>query len=85
MNTTAEAEPLYKQALESNRRVLGEDHTNTIALLDDYANVLKSLGRLSEAEHLYREAVTKALMNASLGAKHAHSWSIFAATLTVSS
>jgi tetratricopeptide (TPR) repeat protein len=54
-----EAEPLHKQALAARRRLLGEDHPDTIKSLDNYAHFLASLGRADEAEPYFNQVLTR--------------------------
>jgi serine/threonine protein kinase/Tfp pilus assembly protein PilF len=51
--------PHAEAALAIRRRVLGEDHPDTIASLSDYATVLWSLGRAAEAQPLHEEALAR--------------------------
>ncbi|MEG4581561.1 tetratricopeptide repeat protein [Microcoleus sp. MON1_C5] len=53
----SEAEPLYLQALEIDRRSLPEDHPSLATHLNNLAGLYKSQGRYSEAEPLYLQAV----------------------------
>lgn len=64
----AEAEPLYRRALETRTEVLGEKHPDTIATLNNLAANLEDSGRLAEAEPIYRRAL--ALHAEVLGEKH---------------
>jgi tetratricopeptide (TPR) repeat protein len=54
-----QAEPLYLEALEKRRRVLGEEHPNTLESLNSVASTLQEQSRLAEAEPYYREALAK--------------------------
>ena len=52
------AEPLeYSQALEANRRVLGDDHPKTLVSLNNMGHLLRSMGQPAKAEPYYREAL----------------------------
>ncbi|WP_226595142.1 tetratricopeptide repeat protein, partial [Microseira wollei] len=53
----SEAEPLYLQALELRKRLLGEDHPDVATSLNNLALLYKSQGRYSEAEPLYLQAL----------------------------
>ena len=53
----SEAEPLYLQAVEIDRRSLPEDHPSLATHLNNLALLYKSQGRYSEAEPLYLQAV----------------------------
>jgi CHAT domain-containing protein len=53
----AEAEPLYREALEIRRRLLGEDHPYTAQSYNNFAMNLDAHGKYAEAEPLYREAL----------------------------
>jgi non-specific serine/threonine protein kinase/serine/threonine-protein kinase len=54
-----DAEPLLKEAVETDRRTLGPDHPQTLAAVNRLANLYWYQDRLSEAEPLYLEAVGK--------------------------
>jgi len=54
----AEADKLYRQTLEIYRRVLGEEHPDTLGSMNDMAMVLDSQGHYAEAEKLIREALS---------------------------
>ncbi|AFY83023.1 tetratricopeptide repeat protein [Oscillatoria acuminata] len=51
------AEPLWKQALNIHRKVLGEQHPDTAGSLNNLAALYKSQGRYAEAESLYLQAL----------------------------
>lgn len=53
----AEAEPHLRQALEIRKRVLGPEHGEVAASLNDLASLLHDEGKRTEAEPLYREAL----------------------------
>ncbi|MEG4406363.1 tetratricopeptide repeat protein [Microcoleus sp. MON2_D5] len=53
----SEAEPLYLQALEIDRRSLPEDHPGLATHLNNLAELYRHQGRYSEAEPLYLQAV----------------------------
>jgi len=53
----AEAEPLYIEALEGNRRTLGDTHPSTLNSINHMAVFLKERGKYTEAEPLYVEAL----------------------------
>lgn len=53
----AEAESLQVQALAGRRRVLGEEHPNTLASMSNLGALYLSQGRLSVAEPLFTQAV----------------------------
>src|SRR5690348_1239176 len=46
----AEAEVLFRQALEERERTLGPEHTDTLRSLSNLAATLNRLGRSAEAE-----------------------------------
>jgi eukaryotic-like serine/threonine-protein kinase len=52
-----EAEPLLTQALDIRRRVLGQNHPDTVASLAELARVLGMAGRFPEEEKLQRQVV----------------------------
>ncbi|MEG4235710.1 tetratricopeptide repeat-containing protein [Microcoleus sp. Pol11C3] len=53
----SEAEPLYLQAVEIDRRSLPEDHPSLATHLNNLAELDRSQGRYSEAEPLFLQAV----------------------------
>ena len=53
----AKAEPLYKEALEINQKVLGHDHPDTAASLNNLAELYKDMGEYAKAEPLFKEAL----------------------------
>lgn len=53
----AEAEPLFRQALEIDCKTLGEAHPVYASHLNNLGNLLWDAGRFAEAEPLYREAL----------------------------
>ena len=52
-----EAEPLFREALATRRRKLGNEHPDTLASIEKMAGLLKKQGKLGEAESLYNEAL----------------------------
>jgi tetratricopeptide (TPR) repeat protein len=53
----SEAEPYFREALEVRRRVLGEEHPNTLTSISNMGGLLYAQGKLSEAESYFREAL----------------------------
>ncbi|XRB10325.1 EF-hand domain-containing protein [Pseudoscourfieldia marina] len=53
----AKAEPLYREALDGCRRVLGDAHPQTLASISGLAILLSDQGKYAKAEPLYREAL----------------------------
>jgi tetratricopeptide (TPR) repeat protein len=53
----AEAEPLFREALEGGREVLGSRHPATMTSVGNLAFLLEKQGKLAEAEPLCREAL----------------------------
>jgi tetratricopeptide (TPR) repeat protein len=64
----SEAEPLYLQAVEIDRRSLPEDHPDLATDLNNLALLYKSQGRYSEAEPLFLQAVE--ILRSKLPANH---------------
>ena len=52
-----EAEPLYRKAIEIDKRTVGEEHPFYASLLNNLANLLNRMGQYEEAEPLYRQAI----------------------------
>jgi CHAT domain-containing protein len=65
-----EAEPLYRKVLAIRRKVLGEEHLDTIESCDNLASNLDEQDKHAEAEVLYRQAL--AIRRKVLGEEHAH-------------
>ena len=53
------AYPLQKSALATRRRVLGEEHPDTIQSINNMGGLLQGKGRLTEAEPYFLEALEK--------------------------
>jgi len=51
--------PLQEKALATRRRILGEEHPQTISSINQMGVLLDSQGKLEEAERYYREALEK--------------------------
>src|SRR5215207_3084093 len=66
INRHADAEPLYRRALEINEKSLGPDHPNVA--LNNLAQLLQEANRHAEAEPLMRRAV--AIGEKSFGPDH---------------
>jgi len=64
----AQAEPLYKRALEIDEASLGKDHPKVTTDLNNLAVLYQDTNRLSEAEPLMKQAL--AIDEASLGKDH---------------
>ena len=62
------AEPLYKQALEIQKRLLGEDHPDYAMSLNNLAALYGHMGQYEKAESLYRQAL--AISGRVLGENH---------------
>jgi serine/threonine protein kinase/tetratricopeptide (TPR) repeat protein len=65
----ADAEPLLKQALETQKRVVGADNRETLATVNALADVYWYQKKLEEAEPLYRDLVQR--RTRTLGEDHA--------------
>ena len=64
----AEAEPLYKQAMEIRRTALGERHPDYATSLNNLAVLYHAMGRHAEAEPLYKQAME--ICRTALGERH---------------
>ncbi len=51
--------PLQEHALATRRKVLGEEHQDTLTSINEMGILLKGLGKLDEAEPYFREALEK--------------------------
>ncbi|MEM8599832.1 MAG: tetratricopeptide repeat protein, partial [Bacteroidota bacterium] len=56
---TAEAEPLYREALVTAEAALGPEHPATLITLNNLAAFLRGQGAFAEAERRYRDALTR--------------------------
>ena len=52
-----EAEPLEKQVLADTERILGRDHPDTIARINNLARLYDTQGRYDRAEPLFKQAL----------------------------
>ena len=68
IRSITEAEPYFREALEGERRVLGDDHRSTLISKSNLALLLVDLGNAVEAEQLGGETVVAA--RETLGADH---------------
>lgn len=57
LGNNAEAEVLYREAIELGQRILGKDHPNVLRYVASLASVLKFLDRNEEAEPLMRQVL----------------------------
>ncbi|RPA91598.1 hypothetical protein L873DRAFT_1713537 [Choiromyces venosus 120613-1] len=48
---------MHRRALESTEKVLGPDHPETLASVNNLASVLQDLGRYAESETMHRRAL----------------------------
>ncbi len=55
-----EAEPLIRDALETSRRLLGQDHPETIGRMSGLGQIINDAGRPAEAEDMLRDALARA-------------------------
>jgi tetratricopeptide (TPR) repeat protein len=51
------AEPLYEQALEMGKRLLGEEHPDVATSLNNLAGLYRNQGRYEQAEPMYKRAL----------------------------
>ncbi|WP_254921402.1 tetratricopeptide repeat protein, partial [Nodularia sp. NIES-3585] len=65
-----QAEPLYLQALELLKRLLGDNHPSVATSLNNLALLYESQGRYDQAEPLYLQALE--LFKRLLGDNHPH-------------
>jgi tetratricopeptide (TPR) repeat protein len=52
-----EAEPLFKEALDTRRRVLGDTHPDTLSSINNMASLYKAKGKYDLAEPLFKDAL----------------------------
>ncbi|WP_080601761.1 tetratricopeptide repeat protein, partial [Microcystis aeruginosa] len=70
-----EAEPLYLEALDLTKRLLGDNHPHVATSLNNLAGLYESQGRYPEAEPLYLEALD--LYKRLLGDNHPHTQTVY--------
>jgi tetratricopeptide (TPR) repeat protein len=70
MGNYAEAEPLFKHALEIRRTALGEDHPNFAQSMNSLAGLYESMGNYAEAEPLFKHALE--IWRTALGEDHSN-------------
>ena len=68
MGRHAEAEPLFRRALEGNEAALGPEHPSTLGSVNNLGSLYLGMGRHAEAEPLYRRALEG--KEAALGPEH---------------
>ena len=68
MGEYAKAEPLYRQAMEIHKKVLGEEHPDYATSLDNLSSLYYGMGEYSQAEPLLRQAL--AIRKKVLGEEH---------------
>ena len=56
MGRYAEAEPLFRRALEGNEAALGPEHPDTLLSVGNFGILYRDMGRHAEAEPLLRRA-----------------------------
>ena len=55
-----EAGPLYRQALQAQKRSLGEEHRSTLVSMSNLAQLYHEQGRFEDAAALFEETVPRA-------------------------
>ncbi|TRU55085.1 MAG: tetratricopeptide repeat protein [Microcystis aeruginosa Ma_QC_Ch_20071001_S25] len=70
-----EAEPLYLEALDLRKQLLGDNHPHVALSLNNLAALYESQGRYPEAEPLYLEAINIATQV--LGENHPHTQTVY--------
>ena len=68
MGRYAEAEPLFKRSFSILEKVLGPDHADVGASLDNLASLYHAQGRYAEAEPVFRRSL--AIRERALGVDH---------------
>ncbi len=63
-----EAERYFREALETQRRVLGDDHPSTLRSMNELGRLLHRQGRLDQAETMFLAVIEKATPG--LGERH---------------
>ena len=48
---------LFQQILEARNRLLGDEHIDTLRVMNNLAESFAKLGRYQEAMHLYKQAL----------------------------
>jgi tetratricopeptide (TPR) repeat protein len=66
----AEAQPYYQEAMDGYRRVLGDNHPDTLNAINSMGAVMENQGNLQEAGAYYQEALQRSRLV--LGNDHPH-------------
>ncbi|SLM37270.1 nb-arc and tpr domain protein [Lasallia pustulata] len=53
----AEAEAMYRRALEGREKAWGPEHTSTLDTVNNLGNLYADQGKMAEAEAMYRRAL----------------------------
>ncbi|SLM38841.1 nb-arc and tpr domain protein [Lasallia pustulata] len=53
----AEAEAMYRRALEGYEKAWGPEHTSTLNTINNLGSLYSSQGKMAEAEAMYRRAL----------------------------
>ncbi|SLM39118.1 kinesin light chain 1, partial [Lasallia pustulata] len=53
----AEAEAMYRRALEGKETAWGPEHTSMLDTVNNLGNLYKNQGKMAEAEAMYRRAL----------------------------
>ena len=70
-----EAEPLYREALDLRKQLLGDNHPDVAQSLNNLASLYYYQGRYEEAEPLYLEAIN--IFRERLGENHPHTQTVY--------
>ncbi len=62
----ADAEPLYRRALEGRQKLLGDEHPNTLSSLNNLAHLLRDQGKNKEAEEGFKKVRRRGLVGRTL-------------------
>ncbi len=68
MSNYRKAEPLHRQAMEIEKRILGENHPDYAGTLNSLANLYQDMGEYRKSEPLHQQAIE--IWKRTLGENH---------------
>ena len=69
---TGDAARLHEEVLEKSRRILGDDHPDTLTTMNNLAETYRAQGRTGDAAKLHEEVLEKQADPGGRSSQHAH-------------